>query len=93
MPFRKGEPRPPTAGRRKGTPNAINRGLREMIRAALEGAGGQAYLQRQAEENPNGFLTLLAKCLPKDLNVASQEPITIRWSGEMRERRPSGGRP
>ena len=53
-----------------------------MIRAGLEGVGGQAYLERQANENPTAFLTLLARTLPKDVSVGSPEPITICWSGE-----------
>jgi hypothetical protein len=86
MPFRKGQSKPRRSGRRKGTPNAVTRDLREMVRAALEGAGGQKYLERQADENPTAFLGLLAKCMPKDVSVSSPEPITIRWAGEMPKR-------
>lgn len=54
-----------------------------MIRAALEGAGGQEYLQRQAEETPTAFLMLLAKCLPKDVTVGAPDAIVVRWSREL----------
>lgn len=59
-------------GRKKGTPNKVNKELKELIRGALDAAGGQAYLQKQAEENPAAFMTLLGKIIPKDVNVGGQ---------------------
>ena len=58
--------RPPAAGmgRQLGSKNKVTQDLRQMILAALDGAGGQAYLQRQADENPSSFLTLIGKVLP-----------------------------
>ncbi|HXJ44241.1 MAG TPA: hypothetical protein VNH18_33445 [Bryobacteraceae bacterium] len=55
------------AGRKPGVPNKLNSDLKAMILGALEGAGGQDYLQRQAEENPGAFLTLIGKVLPTTL--------------------------
>ncbi len=40
-----------------------------MIEGALEAKGGQAWLERQMDENPAAFLTLLGKTLPRDLNA------------------------
>jgi hypothetical protein len=40
-----------------------------MVLAALDGAGGRAYLQKQAVDNPGPFLALVGKCLPKDVNL------------------------
>ena len=54
-------------GRQKGTPNKVNSDLKEMILGALAGAGGQDYLQRQAELNPGAFLTLIGKVLPMQI--------------------------
>lgn len=51
-------------GRVKGVPNRISGDLREMVRAALEGAGGVDYLIVQAERNPTAFLSLVAKLIP-----------------------------
>ena len=51
-------------GRPAGIPNKLAGDVKAMILAALEGAGGQAYLQRQAEENPTAFMTLVGKVLP-----------------------------
>jgi hypothetical protein len=53
-------------GRRKGVPNRINRDLREMILCALDAAGGEDYLVRQASENPTAFLSLVGRVLPKE---------------------------
>jgi len=65
-----------TGGRQKGTPNKINADLRGMILGALAGAGGQDYLQRQADQNPAAFLTLVGKVLPTQLVGDPDHPIT-----------------
>ena len=57
-----------TGGRSAGTPNKFSADLRAMILAALDGAGGEAYLQHQAIENPNAFLTLLGKVIAHGRN-------------------------
>lgn len=63
--------RPPNAGkgRKKGVPNKITADLRSMILGALEDAGGQQYLVTQSRDNPNAFLALVGKCVPKDVNL------------------------
>ena len=38
-----------------------------MVRAALDGVGGQAYLMRQAKENPRAFLALIGLMLAAEL--------------------------
>jgi len=38
-----------------------------MVLGALTEAGGQKYLARQAKKNPAAFLSLLGRCLPKDI--------------------------
>jgi hypothetical protein len=53
-----------TGGRVAGVPNKFTGAVRELILAALDGVGGQAYLERQAEQNPAAFMTLLGKVLP-----------------------------
>ena len=64
-------------GRRKGTPNKLSRDLRELVEGALRDAGGQAYLVRQAQENPVAFLGLLKGLLPRqiDAEVSSQVEV------------------
>ena len=58
-----------TGGRSKGTPNLVTAELKNLILGALSDVGGQAYLARQAEENPVAFMGLVGKILPKDINA------------------------
>jgi hypothetical protein len=61
----------PGAGRPKGSPNKITTELRDMVLNALARAGGESYLVSQAEAEPAAFLTLVGKCLPKDINLTA----------------------
>lgn len=67
--FEKGQTRLPSAGRLKGSPNKLTVDVREMIRGALEDAGGRKYLLEQAQLNPVAFMSLVGKILPKEINV------------------------
>lgn len=58
-----------TGGRSKGTPNKVTADLRSMILGALEDAGGQEYLLTQAQQNPQAFLTLVGRTLPKEIKA------------------------
>jgi len=70
-------------GRPKGSLNKVNTGLKEMILGALNVAGGESWLARQAQENPVAFMALLAKLLPHELkkDATEPEPLTIRVIG------------
>lgn len=59
-----------TGGSRKGKPNKATTELKDMIRKALDNAGGVKYLTRQADENPVAFMALIGKILPKDVSVS-----------------------
>jgi hypothetical protein len=65
-------------GRVKGVPNKVTKELKEMILGALDDVGGQAYLARQAEDNPNAFLTLVGKVLP--MAIKAESTITAGYS-------------
>lgn len=67
----------PRGGSRKGSPNKITKALKDMILGALDDAGGQRYLARQAEENPGAFLALIGKVLPTTLVGATGGAIEI----------------
>lgn len=75
------KPRPPNAGkgRPKGVPNKVTGQLKDMILQALDGAGGARYLQRQADENPSAFLSLVGKVLPMTVQHSGQDggPLVI----------------
>jgi len=76
-----GLPKPPNAGkgRKKGSQNKVTKALKDMILGALDKAGGEDYLQRQAQENPNAFLGLIGKVLPQDIKATlkGDQPIVV----------------
>lgn len=76
---RKDMPRSP--GRPKGSVNKTTKALKDMILAALDGAGGETYLQKQADENPTAFLTLIGKVLP--LQVQGDMEHRVKVSGAL----------
>lgn len=79
---------PPNAGkgRVKGVPNKVTKQLKEMILGALDGAGGQDYLIKQATENPGPFMTLLGKVLPTTLANDTENPINLTPGPELESR-------
>jgi hypothetical protein len=54
-------------GRPKGAINKNTQALKDMILGALDNKGGVAYLEKQADENPTAFLSLIGKVLPTTL--------------------------
>ena len=66
---------PKTGGREKGTPNKLSADVRAMILAALERAGGEDYLLRQATANPRAFLSLVGRLLPTQLTGKDDTPL------------------
>ena len=70
-----------TGGRQRGTPNKVTAELKDMILQALDNAGGVEYLQKQANDNPAAFLTLVGKVLPMTVNGSGAGgEIVIRWA-------------
>jgi hypothetical protein len=61
-------------GRPKGVSNKLTRTIRESIEAAFQGVGGPEYLMRQAEENPQAFMTLLGKIIPAQVQQEITNP-------------------
>jgi hypothetical protein len=61
-------------GSRKGIPNKKTAELKDMVFGALHAGrdGGQKWLQKQRDENPVAFMTLLGKFVPRDVNVGGQ---------------------
>src|SRR5262244_3736682 len=75
----KGKPGPAPGqrfgGRKKGTPNKLTADIKSMILGALQAKGGQKYLEKQADENPTAFLTLVGKILPLQVTGKDGGPI------------------
>lgn len=65
-------------GRPKGVPNKNTKALKDMILGALDSAGGQEYLARQAEENPTAFMGLIGKVLPTELKGQLEGGFTLQ---------------
>lgn len=65
-------------GRAKGTPNKVTADLRGAILGALDKVGGQSYLERVANEQPQVFCALLGKVLPTTLAGDPNQPLAIR---------------
>lgn len=51
-------------GRRKGAVNKTTALVKDMVAKALDKVGGAEYLERQAEDNPVAFMTLVGKLIP-----------------------------
>jgi hypothetical protein len=66
------------AGRPKGAPNKLTADLKAMILGALEAAGGQAYLARQAVESPGAFMALIGKVLPLQVSGEGGGKIIVQ---------------
>ena len=80
-----------TGGRRKGTPNKLNADVKAMILAALAAKGGQKYLEKQADENPTAFLTLVGKIIPLRSPARTAARSSIRASTCPPKRRERNG--
>jgi hypothetical protein len=70
--FGKGNP-----GKPKGAVNHVTKDLKAMILAALDGAGGVEYLQRQADEKPAAFLALVGKVLPMTVQGPGEDGAIV----------------
>lgn len=64
-------------GRQAGVPNKLSGSLRELILGALDAAGGQAYLAKQAEASPAAFMALLGRILPLQTTGENGGPVII----------------
>lgn len=62
-------------GRPKGSLDKNNKQLREMVLEALERKGGAAYLEKQADEQPVAFMSLLGRILPTQVSGPNDGPI------------------
>lgn len=69
----------PGAGRKPGVPNKNTAEIKDMLRNALDGVGGQKYFQEQAKENPTAFMTLIGKIIPSDVNANISGKFTVSW--------------
>lgn len=72
-------------GRPKGSQNKTTRQIKDMVLAALEGAGGVKYLTERAKDprTASAFLTLLGKVLPLQVAGHNGGPVDMTWRIEV----------
>ncbi len=64
-------------GRKKGSKNRITKAyLKDLLEIYLE--GGKEALKQVMKERPDGFLSLVARLLPKDLDLKHSGDVSIR---------------
>lgn len=68
---------PKSGGRQKGAPNKNTAAVKDMILTALSNVGGIQYLERQAEENPTAFMTLVGKVMPTQVTGEDGAPVSV----------------
>jgi hypothetical protein len=88
MAHKKGAPKTPGSGRKKGSVNKATALLKDAVLLAATKAGQNidaksndalvTYLANQAEVNPGPFMTLLGKVLPMQIAGDAEEPINIQ---------------
>lgn len=67
-------------GRPKGAQGKVAGSVKEMVLCALHAKGGVKYLEKQADLNPKGFMTLLAKIIPTTLAGDKENPVFTKTS-------------
>lgn len=78
---------PAGPGRPKGLQNKVTVEIKDMLRAALDEAGGKDYLVRQAKVNPVSFNALISKLIPADINakLTGTVNVTIKQYSPVKE--------
>lgn len=66
-----------TGGSRKGKTNKNTALLKDMILEALDRKGGAEYLEKQAQENPVAFMTLIGKVLPMQVTGVDGDAVQV----------------
>jgi len=86
-PFKKGQPKTPGSGRKKGTPNKNTVAVKEALQAAFAGIGGVEQLTKFAKSNPEEFYKLWVKMLPQEVkNTVAMDPSVLAAIEEGRKR-------
>jgi hypothetical protein len=68
---------PKYGGRKKGSRNKVTASLVEAIDTAFTQLGGAKWLKEQAQEQPQAFMQLLGKRIPRDLKLGGDAQILV----------------
>jgi hypothetical protein len=66
--FKVGQPRPPNAGRKKGSSNKVTKAFKEAILSAFNEIGGEEKLAEWAKENQTEFYKICARLIPQEVS-------------------------
>jgi hypothetical protein len=69
--------RRPGAGRKPGVPNKLTADIRASILEAYNLAGGAQYLLTQSQANPQAFMALIGKVIPREIEQHVTGNITL----------------
>ena len=75
MPFKTGDPKPASSGRKPAVSNHVTRDIREMLRESLELAGGVRYLVAQSRANPGPYMALIGKIIPQQIDATIRREL------------------
>lgn len=73
----------PKGGSRKGKPNKITAEVKDMVRQALDKAGGVNYLVKRANDPKTAvaFLSLVGKIVPLTVMGDGKSPLVLQLVG------------
>jgi len=77
MPFKKGQPRPKTAGRKKGSVNKSTASTKAALMAAFDQRGGVPALLRWAKDNETEFYKLWGRMVPTEISGPDGGPVEV----------------
>jgi hypothetical protein len=74
MKFTPGTPKPPTSGRKKGTPNRATVAMRNAVMETFMRLGGVEGFTQWAEKNPFEFYKIAARLVRPDVKALNAAP-------------------
>lgn len=91
MTFKPGSPKPSNSGRRKGTPNAVTRRVKETLEAVLAEPETEERLRalRDSDEpaDRSTFWRLAGRCVPNEIAAKVESETTLRVIDRSDQRR------
>jgi hypothetical protein len=83
--FKKGEPRPANAGRKKGTPNKFTT-VKQAFMDAMEEMGGKDFLKKvcKTQQGKISFMNNIARLLPTTEKVHHDHDLTKLTADQLR---------
>lgn len=77
MTFKAGEPRPESAGRKKGSVNKTTVAAKQAFQLAFDQVGGVEKLVEWANKNQTDFYKLYGRLIPQDVNANMSGAVKV----------------